>query len=75
MSYDQFVREQLVGDLLLSPDGRPVNERGIGGREIANSARLRRLMRRLHAWRNPLEKKLRERREQTPEQTEQGQTT
>jgi mono/diheme cytochrome c family protein len=29
LPYDQFVREQLAGDLLPSPDGRPVNERGI----------------------------------------------
>src|SRR5579859_445428 len=27
--YDRFIREQLAGDLLPSPDGRPVNERGI----------------------------------------------
>jgi hypothetical protein len=29
LPYNQFVREQLAGDLLPSPDGRPVNARGI----------------------------------------------
>jgi hypothetical protein len=29
MPYDQFVREQIAGDLLPSPDGKPINGRGI----------------------------------------------
>jgi Protein of unknown function (DUF1553)/Protein of unknown function (DUF1549)/Planctomycete cytochrome C len=29
LPFDQFVREQVAGDLLPSPDGRPINERGI----------------------------------------------
>src|SRR2546427_8666665 len=29
MPYDQFVREQIAGDLLPSPDGKPINTRGI----------------------------------------------
>src|SRR4030095_15080361 len=29
LPYDQFVREQVAGDLLASPDGKEVNRRGI----------------------------------------------